>query len=275
MRQIFSSPRLENVEAVAELLQSHGIEVRVTDRRSYKGNRRSSFSYSDEKTPRPAVWVVNSEDQIRARDLLREAGLIDSTRPDEDGNAAPFRFESSFEPAARTPAQRRANRIKLTLIFCIVIVLGAAIVRGLSRDDASVALQSHPLDGSATPIPDALARAVFAHELAEADIHLQCLQVDGHDASQGVINALFEKGRRLVPVSECRLIADEDTGSVHKSGLPALIVEIHGFRPKTRDSGTLEYSAYHHRMSAKYKTLEVKLTAEGWKVVRALKVVSS
>ena len=31
MRQVFSSPRLENVERVAELLREQGIEVRVTD----------------------------------------------------------------------------------------------------------------------------------------------------------------------------------------------------------------------------------------------------
>ena len=30
MRQVFSSPRLENVEAVAELLRKEGIEVRIS-----------------------------------------------------------------------------------------------------------------------------------------------------------------------------------------------------------------------------------------------------
>ena len=44
MRQVFTSPRLENVEAVAKMLRDAGIEVKITEARSYRGNRRSSFS---------------------------------------------------------------------------------------------------------------------------------------------------------------------------------------------------------------------------------------
>lgn len=36
MRQIFSSQRVETVEGVAELLREHGIDVKVTNGRSYK-----------------------------------------------------------------------------------------------------------------------------------------------------------------------------------------------------------------------------------------------
>ena len=68
MRQVFSSPRLENVERVAQLLQDEGIAVKVTHRRAYKGGLRGNFSYRDEARtePMPAVWVVRSEDQPRA-----------------------------------------------------------------------------------------------------------------------------------------------------------------------------------------------------------------
>ena len=72
MRQVFTSSRLENVEGVAQLLREAGIEVRVTNDRSYKGNRRSSFSYREETGERPTVWVIRSEDQLRARDLKPE-----------------------------------------------------------------------------------------------------------------------------------------------------------------------------------------------------------
>ena len=60
MRQVFSSQRLENVEGVARLLRDAGIEVRVTHGRSYKGNRRGTFSYREQEGPQPAVWVVRS-----------------------------------------------------------------------------------------------------------------------------------------------------------------------------------------------------------------------
>src|SRR5690606_28939902 len=79
MRQVFSSPRLENVERVATLLRDEGIEVKVTQRRAYKGGLRGNFTYRDDARtePMPAVWVVRSEDQPRARAMLRELGLLD------------------------------------------------------------------------------------------------------------------------------------------------------------------------------------------------------
>ena len=42
MRQVFSSPRLENVERVSQLLEEAGIETRITHGRSYKGSREAS-----------------------------------------------------------------------------------------------------------------------------------------------------------------------------------------------------------------------------------------
>ena len=53
MRQIFSSPRLENVEAVAKMLSDAGIEVRITDGRTYKGALRGNFRYSDDSSSAP------------------------------------------------------------------------------------------------------------------------------------------------------------------------------------------------------------------------------
>jgi hypothetical protein len=56
MRQVFTSLRLENVESVAQILRDAGIEVRITNGRSYKGKMRSRASYSDDSAPKPAVW---------------------------------------------------------------------------------------------------------------------------------------------------------------------------------------------------------------------------
>ena len=60
----------------------YGIEVKITEARSYRGNRRSSFSYRDrgDAASHPAVWIVRAEDQPRGRQLLRDAGLLDSSR---------------------------------------------------------------------------------------------------------------------------------------------------------------------------------------------------
>lgn len=279
MRQVFSSARLENVEGVAQLLRDAGIEIRVTNDRSYKGNRRSSFSYKEQPGERPTVWVIRSQDQLRARDLLREAGLIDSTRG-EQSTQAPYRFRSDVD-ASRTPSDKRALRIKVGLLLCIAVVLGLAIFHGLRNqpapkiavDPVEAALAAHPFNGSVAATPDALARAVFAQQLAEADQLTQCLRVDRHDASRKLLSALTRQGLRLLPYSQCVEVADEDKGSVARDGQPAELIEVHAFRPTSKDSGTIEYSAYHHRLAAAYKTLEVKRVGGVWTVVKTVKTV--
>lgn len=128
MRQMFSSPRLENVEAVAQMLRDADIEVRITNGRSYKGNRRGTFSYRESAGAAPAVWVVKSEDQVRAREILRDAGLMKSTRSGADSYLAPTFREDEAAPATN-PAARRVFRIKLALLAAIAIVTALMMSR--------------------------------------------------------------------------------------------------------------------------------------------------
>ncbi|MFC4728057.1 pathogenicity-like protein [Coralloluteibacterium thermophilus] len=127
MRQIFSSLRLENVEGVARLLNDNGIETWISQGRSYKGGRRSQFSYRESPggKPQPAVWVVHTGDQVRARELLREAGLIDTTRPD---SFLPNSFTPPPAPGIGDSNRRRramTQRIKIALL-----IVTAAIIAG-------------------------------------------------------------------------------------------------------------------------------------------------
>ena len=82
MRKVFTSPRLENVEAVAALLQDAGIQVKISEARSYRGTRRSSFSYreSEDAGPQPAVWIITPRPSARPP-LLREAAFIELRAP--------------------------------------------------------------------------------------------------------------------------------------------------------------------------------------------------
>lgn len=129
MRQVFSSPRLENVEGIAKMLRDEGIEVRITHGRSFKGTIRGDFSYRESMRtgPLPAVWVVKSEDQPRARELLRGAGLLETTRTPGDSFLATTIHEAKPDMPA-TP-QQRAFRLKLALLLAI----GIALVLTLSR----------------------------------------------------------------------------------------------------------------------------------------------
>src|SRR5690606_17873287 len=137
MRQVFSSARIENVQAVAKLLADEGIEVRVEDgqryRRSirrgfryrerrgngpraavrevrvedgqrYRRSIRSGFSYRESggNVSRATVWVVRSDDQPRARQLLHAAGLLEAT----PANPASFLPRSGHAARAASPTRR-------------------------------------------------------------------------------------------------------------------------------------------------------------------------
>jgi hypothetical protein len=119
MRQMFSSPRLENVERVSQLLSEAGIDNRVQGGRSYKGHSRRQFSYADKKAnpaEQASVWVIKSEDYKRAREMMVELGLA------EQSNAPSFLpepLQMADRPVADTG--RRLMRIKVALLF----ILGA------------------------------------------------------------------------------------------------------------------------------------------------------
>ena len=133
MRQVFSSPRLENVEAVAELLRAEGIEVRISGDRSYRGKRRSSFSYRerDKSDPQPAVWIVNSEDQPRGRQLLREAGLLESSRA---GESSYLPLPALDGGGARTVEAGKRARMRMRLVLLGLIGIVAVLIAFALRD---------------------------------------------------------------------------------------------------------------------------------------------
>ncbi|TWI07344.1 hypothetical protein [Aerolutibacter ruishenii] len=276
MRQVFSSARIENVEAVAQLLRDEGIEVRISDGRSYKGSRRGTFSYSDDNTRRPAVWVVQSEDQIRARDLLRKAGLLDSTRPGESSYLAP-NFRSEEERYGKPSAQKRAWRIKAGLMLGIAVILGLAMVHSL-RQVATPApeLASPPFDGRVAPTLDGIAMAVLNAEIPNTVMPVVCVSVDGRNPLPDVMRGIGSRDHLIVPANHCVRNADVDKGSIHgTSGQDAEILDVTAFRPSAPDAGTVEFSAYHHRMWARYKTFEVRHVDGQWKVVKTLRHVST
>jgi hypothetical protein len=126
MRQVFSSPRLENVEAVAKLLEDAGIPTQIVDAQSWSRATKRDYSYTDRAGGGykwPSVSVVQTNDFGRARQVLREAGvMMPTTRgPDLTG----------YTPAARTgtgPKLSGATKFRLVL-FALVVV--AAAVQGL------------------------------------------------------------------------------------------------------------------------------------------------
>ncbi|HKN78443.1 MAG TPA: hypothetical protein VJW16_04680 [Lysobacter sp.] len=303
MRQVFASPRLENVEGIAQFLEAQGIEVRITHGRSYKGGWGGRRTYRDsEGGPLPAVWVVKSEDQPRARQLLREAGLLDSTRGGgSDSFLAPSAHVGSTEPGtAKPPAQKRAFRYKIGLLIAIVVAVGfawnasrktttgvpatrAAATRApaTSAPAPTAAKAAKPVASHATPATSAKATVepvpgaypvetppVLATTLAttELDVHaakVACLRIDGTPASDAALAQwTLPAGVKL----DCR-------GNLRRG---ALGLDVRNYRTDGSGTGTVELAVSstdaNGLPSTQVRTLLVRRIEADWHVVRVLAV---
>jgi hypothetical protein len=128
MRQIYTSPRNANIERVVALMAEHGIQTSVSNRRAYQGSDWKRFSYTarGDRDSWPQVWVVRSEDQTRARQVLRDAGLEPATRFADELAAA--------RSVGDTTKHRRASiRIKLVVFALIAGVIALIALTQISR----------------------------------------------------------------------------------------------------------------------------------------------
>ena len=259
MRQVFSSPRLENVERVSQLLEDAGIETRITHGRSYKGTRRGDFSYRDHtrEGPMPAVWIVKSEDQIRGREILREAGLIDTTRAGSD-TFLPASLHRREEERKADAGARRAFRLKLGLLAVIAIVIVLAFVaQRKSELHAPLANTAPALPAGVVATPDALARAVLAGELPTRAGQAACRSVDGHDPAPSLLAALQgHTPGRVLPASRCPADAATPT------------LAIHDYRPRgATPAGTITLDRVRGGRLLIRHGYDVRPDAGGWRVV--------
>jgi len=118
MRQIYTSPRVENIERVVAMLGEAGIETSVTNRRSWGGTDYKRHSYSSKEDPEswPQVWIVKAEDQPRARALMRDAGIEPAVR---------HAHELALARAPRAPERRGvlATYVRLALLAAIALIV--------------------------------------------------------------------------------------------------------------------------------------------------------
>lgn len=154
MRQIFTSQRVETVEGVAKLLRDAGIEVRITNGRSYHSKRGSQFSYLDtsKATTHPTLWVVHANDQPRAREILRDARLLETTRRDHP--TAEFAFRDQAADVA--PRRNWAWRIRIGLLLIIAAVAMVVVMRHRAAPTVAPApaQQAQPQVPATQPAPE-------------------------------------------------------------------------------------------------------------------------
>lgn len=279
MRQVFTSARLENVEAVARLLEDAGIETRIIHGRSFNKGIRGDFSYreqADEK--KPAVWIVKSADQPRARQMLREAGLMDSSR-----NAAGSFAAMSYHGAAPTEPRdkersrmRRAMRIKMGLLAAIAVVVALSWMnmrasrRAAAQAAAALPAAAHAripedLPGAGnTPTPDSLALALLNGELPTRADAVVCLAIDGNDATPALLAALPPSPGKVLPVSQCPAVA---TG---KNALAPQIIAIGKYEANAKGTGTIFINRRRIGGKGVPQWYDVRRDGAGWRIIQPL-----
>jgi hypothetical protein len=287
MRRIFTSPRLENVERVAALLKEHGVEARITNGRSYKGNRRGNFSFRDDTRtdPQPAVWIVKPDDQPKARELMRDAGLLDSGRSPTSFLAT----EALLHPGdsdSGNASKRRMLLIKSALLIGIIIAAGAGLFAwrkptlpptpAVALPTATIAVvespQSPEIGTTAEVIYQADVPSALAAMLIEAELHAHdtasvCLSVDGAAPSKTIVDALqATDSARIRPQSACTAALEDKT---------VVSVGVREYRTDGSGSGTVKVEIADHDKDGKRRvdtrTLEVKRDGLEWEAKPALR----
>ncbi|MGB0133044.1 hypothetical protein [Dokdonella sp.] len=124
MRQIYTSPRHENVDRVVALLKEAGIETTIRNRRDWQGGEWKRFSYTErgESESWAQVWVTDSNDQSRAREILRDAGLEPATRFADELAAA----RTPNDPRRHKASSMRARMILLALIGGVILLIASS-----------------------------------------------------------------------------------------------------------------------------------------------------
>lgn len=223
MRKVFSSIRLENVEAVAELLRADGIEVKISDGRSYRGNRRSNFSYRDSGQSRvePAVWILNADDQPRGRQLLRDAGLLESSRVGESTYQPMSTLHQTNDLATRKSSMRKWIRIGLLVLIVVVSALIVYSKRQISKTPAAkpgattataaprnaapaiIPQQAEDLEVYRADVPTALAKLLIEAEITTAKPAQACIAIDGANPTPQFMESLMTGTTQTFATSDC------------------------------------------------------------------------
>ena len=125
MRQIYTSPRYENVQRVVALLDENRIATTVRNRQDWQGCQCKRFSYTQRSASETwgQVWVVDSNDQTRAREILREAGLEPATR---------FADELAAARTPGDPQRHKANSVRMRMIL-LGLIAGVILLIAASQ----------------------------------------------------------------------------------------------------------------------------------------------
>jgi hypothetical protein len=121
MRQLYTSPRQDNIDRVAAMLTEQGIECTIENRSNYRRQTYQRFSYSQRNEERDSwaqVWVTRADDYTRARALLKELGIEPVVRHGEE-------LALARNPTPEMKRQGTASRIRRIVMLAVA---GAFVV---------------------------------------------------------------------------------------------------------------------------------------------------
>ncbi len=124
MRQIYTSPRHENIDSVVALMAEHGITASVSNRSNYNRQTWQRHSYAPRRQDRslwPQVWINHPDDYSKARKLLIELGIDPVIRHGEELAAA--RNPSPIDRRTRIAALVRRILLMAVLVVFVVQML--------------------------------------------------------------------------------------------------------------------------------------------------------
>ena len=127
MRQIYTSPRPENIDAVIAVMTEHGIETTVLNRSNWNRPGHRRFSYREPASSREdweQVWISRADDYTRARALLRELGIEPTIRFGEDLAAA-------RNPTPEARRRHTVARVRRTVMLAVLAVFMLVALRYL------------------------------------------------------------------------------------------------------------------------------------------------
>ncbi len=127
MRQIYTSPRPESIDAVVALMAEHGIAATVENRSNYNRPSYQRFSYSarsDDRSRWAQVWITHADDYPKARALLREIGIEPVVRHGEELAAA-------RNPSPLGRRNRTVTRVRRIVLLVVLGVVAVAMLRFL------------------------------------------------------------------------------------------------------------------------------------------------
>jgi hypothetical protein len=131
MREIYTSPRHENIDRVVALMAEHGIQTRVNNRAVWQRPSYSRFSYVNPGNTEawPQVEISFAADLPKARQLMREAGIEPLVRHADVLNAS--RDAGAGAPAVARSRKTTVNRVRTILLAAVAVVLALMVLKGM------------------------------------------------------------------------------------------------------------------------------------------------